>query len=68
MYTYDQIRETSKEIQQKNLHGGKKVKKPSGEQQKRISLQDGQNNRCNVTRMKTFNEYDMDHDPDLHNP
>jgi len=26
------------------------VKKPSGEQQRRIPLQEGQNNRCHVTR------------------
>jgi len=49
----------------KNLSRGKKVKKPPGEQQRRIPLQDGQNNRCHVTRwtalqnyMNTFNEYD----------
>jgi len=34
-----------------NPSGGKKGKKPSGEQQRRIPLQDGQNNRCHVTRM-----------------
>jgi len=34
----------------KNFHREKKVKKPSGEQQRRIPLQDGQNNRCHVTR------------------
>jgi len=38
---------------------GKKGKKHSGEQQRRIPLQDGQNNRCHVTRSNnTFNEYD----------
>jgi len=29
-------------------------KRPSGEQQKRIPLQDGQKNRCHVTRMKRY--------------
>jgi len=37
---------------EKNLSGGKKVKDPSGEQQRRIPLQDGQKNRRHVTRMK----------------
>jgi len=41
-----------------------KGQNPSGEQQRRISLQDGQKNRCHVTRMKLyrvterFNKYD----------
>jgi len=33
-----------------NPSWGEKVKNPSGEQQRRIPLQDGQNNRCHVTR------------------
>jgi len=43
---------------------GEKVKNSSGEQQRRIPLQDGHNNRCHVTRgnhyrvTSTFNEYD----------
>jgi len=43
------IRTNSQEIEKKPFTG-KKGKKPSGEQQRRIPLQDGQNNRCHVTR------------------
>jgi len=34
----------------KNPFTGKKGKTPSGEQQRRIPLQDGQKNRCHVYR------------------
>jgi len=33
---------------------GKKVKNPSGEQRRRIPLQDGQNNICHVTRRNYY--------------
>jgi len=48
--TSDQEKKVAKKVE-KTLSQGKKVKKPSEEQQKRIPLQDGQKNRGHVTRM-----------------
>jgi len=57
------IRKNSQEIEEK-LSQGKKGKKPSGEQERRIPLQDGQNNMsCDQKEafqsyINTINEYD----------
>jgi len=51
--TSHQIRKNCQEIE-KTLFTGKKVKKPSGEQQRTIPLQDGQKNRCHVTRRNHY--------------
>jgi len=49
----------------KNPFTGKKVKTPSGEQQRRIPLRDGQSNRCHLQKeqsfINTFNKYDSNY-------
>jgi len=51
-FTSDQ-KKTSQEIEKK-LSKGRNTKNPSGEQQRRIPLWDGENNRRHVTRMKRY--------------
>jgi len=50
------INKNSPNIKKINFQGGKKVKNPSEEQQRRIRLQDGQKNRCHVTRINRVTE------------
>jgi len=54
------IRKTSQELEEKNFHMGKKVKNPSGEQQRSIPLQDGHNTSmsCDQSYINTSNEYE----------